>query len=159
MYYDNTPATSKKAAYISPEFFYALSTSFFGWKSLMRFYYASYSLHSFHWDESVERKVWFPSVVYCMLSLCRQDEDQNCANFAKYPCSCSARLLTTKTLLWARKKKEEREAKMSNVRRRTDTHRISLHRWDDGNMEQISHIMTCIPNKIEVLTKKNQIHK
>ena len=126
-------------------------------ETLMRFYYASYSLHSFHWDESVERKVWFPSVVYCMLSLCRQDEDQNCANFAKYPCSCSARLLTTKTLLWA-PKKEEREAKMSNVRRRTDTHRISLHRWDDGNMEQISHIMTCIPNKIEVLTKKKQIH-
>ena len=30
-------------------------------------------------------------------ALCRQDEDQNCANFAKYPCSCSARLLTTKT--------------------------------------------------------------
>ena len=79
-------------------------------ETLMRFYYASYSLHSFHWDESVERKVWFPSVVYCMLSLCRQDEDQNCANFAKYPCSCSARLLTTKTLLWApKKKKKERQ--------------------------------------------------
>ena len=77
-------------------------------ETLMRFYYASYSLHSFHWDESVERKVWFPSVVYCMLSLCRQDEDQNCANFAKYPCSCSARLLTTKTLLWARKKRRKR---------------------------------------------------
>ena len=77
-------------------------------ETLMRFYYASYSLHSFHWDESVERKVWFPSVVYCMLSLCRQDEDQNCANFAKYPCSCSARLLTTKTLLWAPKKRRKR---------------------------------------------------
>ena len=89
--------------------FYALSISF-GWNSWWDsiMLVTLYSLHSFHWDESVERKVWFPSVVYCMLSLCRQDEDQNCANFAKYPCSCSARLLTTKTLLWARKKRRKR---------------------------------------------------
>ena len=138
------PQLQRRPLTLARSFFYALSTSFFGWKSLMRFYYASYSLH---WDESVERKVWFPSVVYCMLSLCRQDEDQNCANFAKYPCSCSARLLTTKTLLCC-SKKDEREARMSNVRRRTDTHRISLHRWDDGNMEQI--FITCI-----VHTKQN----
>mgnify|MGYP007048340523 CR=1 FL=1 len=97
------PQLQRRPLTLARSFFYALSTSFFGWKSLMRFYYASYSLH---WDESVERKVWFPSVVYCMLSLCRQDEDQNCANFAKYPCSCSARLLTTKTLLCSKKRRK-----------------------------------------------------
>mgnify|MGYP006903766062 CR=1 FL=1 len=40
MYYDNTPATSKKAAYISPEFFFMLFLRLFlveslWWDSIM----------------------------------------------------------------------------------------------------------------------------
>ena len=92
---------------------------------LMRFYYASY------WRCRVQKEKFgflYSRLLYALYV--DRMKTRNCANFAKYPCSCSARLLTTKT----QKKKdvECEERKDSRYPWMMLLLPSSLHRWDDG---------------------------
>ena len=93
---------------------------------LMRFYYASY------WRCRVQKEKFgflYSRLLYALYV--DRMKTRNCANFAKYPCSCSARLLTTKT----QKKKDvecEEERKDSRYPWMMLLLPSSLHRWDDG---------------------------